>query len=79
MAAKHAPLPHLRSGEVTLLDYAADDARDVVTLAEKEALLLRLAHQAQEQRLEKALLEQGTSRAPGTFLLFHAVEPFPRC
>lgn len=72
MAAKHGPLPHLRSGEVTLLDYAADDARDVVTLSEKEASLLRLAHQVQEQRLEKALLEQGTSHAPGTFFFFFA-------
>ncbi|KAJ5155552.1 hypothetical protein N7492_008355 [Penicillium capsulatum] len=59
MAAKHGPsLPHLRPGEVTLLDYAADDPRDVISLSEKEAQLLQLAHQIQEQRLEKALLEQ---------------------
>lgn len=61
MAAKHGQsLPRLRPGEVTLLDYAADDLRDFVTLSDKEALVLQLANQIQEQRLEKALLEQGT-------------------
>ncbi|KAJ5918858.1 hypothetical protein N7454_010002 [Penicillium verhagenii] len=58
MAPKHAQWPNLRSGELTLLDYAADDTRDVVTLSEKEALILQLAEQIQEQQLEKALLEQ---------------------
>ncbi|KAJ5648205.1 hypothetical protein N7490_004577 [Penicillium lividum] len=58
MATKHGQWPHLRSGELTLLDYAADDTRDVVTLSDKEALVLQLAEQIQEQQLEKALLEQ---------------------
>lgn len=60
MATKHAQLPHLRLGELTLLDYAADDSRDVVTLSDQEALILQLANQFQEQQLEKALLESGT-------------------
>ncbi|KAJ9482717.1 hypothetical protein VN97_g10707 [Penicillium thymicola] len=59
MAAKHGQsLPHLQSGEVTLLDYSADDSRDVVTLSDKEALVLQLYNQVQEQQLEKAFLEQ---------------------
>ncbi|KAJ5950873.1 uncharacterized protein N7479_009286 [Penicillium vulpinum] len=59
MAAKHGhSLPHLQSGEVTLLDYSADDSRDVVTLSDKETLVLQLYNQVQEQRLEKAFLEQ---------------------
>ncbi|KAJ5989410.1 hypothetical protein N7481_004620 [Penicillium waksmanii] len=57
MATKHAQLPHLRLGELTLLGYAADDSRDVVTLSDPEALILQLANQVQEQQLEKALLE----------------------
>lgn len=59
MAPKHGQWPHLRTGELTLLDYAADDTRDVATLSDKEALILQLAEQIQEQQLEKALLEQG--------------------
>lgn len=63
MATKHGQsLPNLHPGEVTLLGYAADDPRDTVTLEDKEALILQLAHQVQEQQLEKALLEQGTIR-----------------
>ncbi|KAJ5760713.1 hypothetical protein N7520_007869 [Penicillium odoratum] len=58
MATKHGQWPHLRAGELTLLDYAADDTRDVVMLSDKEALVLQLAEQIQEQQLEKALLEQ---------------------
>ncbi|KGO36905.1 Centromere protein Cenp-H [Penicillium expansum] len=59
MAEKHGQsLPHLQSGEVTLLDYSADDSRDVVTLSDKEALVLQLYNQVQEQQLEKAFLEQ---------------------
>jgi hypothetical protein len=62
MAAKHGQLlPHLQSGEVTLLDYATDDPRDVITLGHKQALVLQLYHQVQEQQLEKAFLEQSTS------------------
>lgn len=73
MAEKHSqPLPHLRPGEVTLLEYAADDPRDVLSLSEKEALLLQLAHQIEEQRLEKALLEQGTPPV-GTFAFFFSI------
>lgn len=52
--------PHLLANELILLDYAADDIRDIVTLSDKEALVLQLASQVQEQQLEKALLEQGT-------------------
>ena len=60
MAAKHGhSLPHLRPGEVDLLEYAADDVRDSVSLSDKETLILQLANQIQEQRLEKAVLEQG--------------------
>lgn len=60
MATKHGQLPHLRPGELTLLNFAADDPRDVVTLSDQEALILQLANQVQEQQLEKALLETGT-------------------
>ena len=52
---------HLRPPELALLDYATDDARDTVTLADKETAILQLYHQLQDQRLEKALLEQGTT------------------
>ncbi|KAJ5494174.1 hypothetical protein N7463_010261, partial [Penicillium fimorum] len=66
MAAKHGQtLPHLQSGEVTLLDYSADDSRDVVTLSDKEALVLQLYNQIQEQQLEKALLEQELESSSG--------------
>lgn len=51
-------LPHLSPGEVSLLDLAADDPRDVVSLSDKEALILQLYNQIQELELEKALLEQ---------------------
>ena len=57
MATKHGQLPHLRPNELTLLEYAADDSRDIVTLSDQEAQILQLAHQIQEQQLEKALLE----------------------
>jgi hypothetical protein len=76
MAAKHGhSLPHLQTGEATLLDYAADDSRDVVTLSDKEALILKLYDQIQEQQLEKAVLEQGTAcafwfRVPSLILIF---------
>jgi hypothetical protein len=61
MATKLASArPHLLANELTLLNYAADDVRDIVTLSDKEALVLQLASQIQEQQLEKALLEQGT-------------------
>jgi hypothetical protein len=57
MATKLGPA-HLLPAEVTLLGYAADDPRDIAPLTDKEALVLQLANQIQEQRLEKALLEQ---------------------
>ena len=60
-SAKIPSLPHLEEGELALLELAADDARDVVSLSDKEALILQLYHRAQEQKLEKALLEQGMS------------------
>lgn len=52
-------LPHLEEGEVSLLELAADDARDVAPLSDKEAMILQLYHRVQEQKLEKALLRQG--------------------
>ena len=70
-------LPHLNAGELSLVDLAAEDPRDVVALSEKEELILQLHHQIQEQELEKALLQQGT--------LIHACScyispyPVPRC
>ncbi|CAG8280830.1 unnamed protein product [Penicillium salamii] len=66
MAAKHGQsLPHLQTAEVKLLDYAADDSHDVVTLSDKEALVLQLYNQIQEQQLEKAFLEQDLETASG--------------
>ncbi|CAG7928010.1 unnamed protein product [Penicillium olsonii] len=66
MAAKHGQsLPHLQTGEVTLLDYAADYSHDVVTLSDKEALVLQLYNQIQEQQLEKAFLEQDLETISG--------------
>lgn len=78
MATKHGQsLPHLQSGEVTLLDYSADDSRDVVTLSDKEALVLQLYNQVQEQQLEKAFLEQGTSDKSFAMLnFFFFLAPF---
>ncbi|EAW21407.1 centromere protein H [Aspergillus fischeri NRRL 181] len=58
-------LPHLSPGEVSLLDLAADDPRDVVSLSDKEALILQLYNQIQELQLEKALLEQELEPASG--------------
>lgn len=59
-STKAHALPHLNPGELSLLDLAAEDPRDVVALSEKEELILQLHHQIQEQELEKALLQQGT-------------------
>ncbi|EAU35141.1 conserved hypothetical protein [Aspergillus terreus NIH2624] len=64
-SAKARPLPHLDSGEVALVDFAADDPRDNVTFSDKEALILQLYHQIQEQELEKALLQQDTEWLSG--------------
>ncbi|THC99898.1 hypothetical protein EYZ11_000596 [Aspergillus tanneri] len=40
------------------VELVADDSRDTVTFSDKEARILQLYHQIQEQQLEKALLEQ---------------------
>ncbi|RHZ66887.1 centromere protein H [Aspergillus thermomutatus] len=63
--ARIQSLPHLSPGEVSLLDLAADDPRDVVSLSDKEALILQLYNQIQELELEKALLEQDLEPASG--------------
>ncbi|KAL4926274.1 centromere protein H [Aspergillus undulatus] len=48
----------LSSGEVTLLDLAADDPRDNVSFSDKEAAIIQLYRQIEEQELENALLQQ---------------------
>ncbi|RAL01699.1 centromere protein H [Aspergillus ibericus CBS 121593] len=58
-------LPHLNPGEASLLDLATDDPRDAVSLSEREASILQLYQQIQEQQLEKALLEQDTDLLSG--------------
>ncbi|KAL2014189.1 hypothetical protein VTN00DRAFT_1714 [Thermoascus crustaceus] len=57
--------PQLEPDEIALLDLAADDRRDVLSLSDKEALILRLYDQIQEQDLEKALLEQDLEEPSG--------------
>ncbi|KAL4916279.1 centromere protein H (CENP-H)-domain-containing protein [Aspergillus aurantiobrunneus] len=57
-SSKAIALPQLSSDEVTLLDLAADEPRDTVSFSDKEALIIQLYHQTQEQELEKAILEQ---------------------
>jgi hypothetical protein len=69
-SSKARSLPHLSAGEVTLLDLAADDPRDTVSFSGKEATILQLYHQIQEQELEKAILEQG---AYGSLCIVHAL------
>lgn len=57
-----ASLPYLEEGERALVDWAADKARDVVVpavLGDREGMILQLYHRAEEQKLERALLEQG--------------------
>ena len=62
MASANAPsLPHLEPGEVSLLNLATDNPRDTLSLSDREALILQLYNQIQEQKLEKALLEQSTA------------------
>ncbi|GIJ87773.1 hypothetical protein Asppvi_006686 [Aspergillus pseudoviridinutans] len=63
--ARIQSLPQLSPGEVSLLDLAADDPRDVVSLSDKEALILQLYNQIQELELEKAILEQELEPASG--------------
>ncbi|KAI9374687.1 centromere protein H (CENP-H)-domain-containing protein [Aspergillus egyptiacus] len=48
----------LSPAEATLLNLAADDPRDALSLSDKETSVLQLYHQLQEQELEKAVLEQ---------------------
>lgn len=50
----------LTEAETALLDLAADDRREVLSLSSKEELLLQLYEQIQELELELAILEQGT-------------------
>lgn len=60
MASENASsLPHLDQGEVSLLNLVTDNPRDTPPLTDREALVLQLYNQVQEQELEKALLEQG--------------------
>ncbi|EPS29843.1 hypothetical protein PDE_04793 [Penicillium oxalicum 114-2] len=66
MATPHGSTrTHLLSNEQILLSYAADDVQDIVTLSEREELVLQLARQVQEQQLEKALLEQDLESLSG--------------
>lgn len=60
-----ASLPCLEEGEIALLALAADDPRDVMSFADKEALILQLYNQTQEQELEKAILEQEPEQFSG--------------
>ncbi|KAH8426941.1 centromere protein H [Aspergillus melleus] len=57
-SSKARSLPHLDPGEVTLVEIAANDPRDTVSFSDKEASILQLYRQIQEQQLEKALLQQ---------------------
>lgn len=50
----------LTEAEAALLDLAADDRREVLSLSSKEELLLQLYDQIQELELERAILEQST-------------------
>jgi hypothetical protein len=56
-------LSNLDDAETALLDLAADDGH-VLSLSDKEALILRLYDQIQELELEQAVLEQGMQRRP---------------
>lgn len=69
---KSPSLPHLEEGERALLELAADDARDVARLSDKEALILQLYHRVEEQKLEKALLEQGWFSFSTIHILFYS-------
>ncbi|KAL2222861.1 centromere protein H (CENP-H)-domain-containing protein [Thermoascus aurantiacus ATCC 26904] len=61
-----AQQPQLEPDEIALLDLAADDGRrDMLSLSDKEALILRLYDQIQELDLEKALLEQELEEPSG--------------
>jgi hypothetical protein len=53
--------PQLEPYETALLELASSDSPDQLSLSEKESQILQLYDRIQEQELEKALLEQGTS------------------
>ncbi|KAL1968318.1 hypothetical protein VTN77DRAFT_1847 [Rasamsonia byssochlamydoides] len=55
----------LDEAETALLDLAADDRRDVLSLSDKETLILRLYDQIQELELEQAVLEQDLEEPSG--------------
>lgn len=57
----------LDDAESALLDLAADDRRDALSLSDKETLILRLYDQIQELELEQAVLEQGTESIAASF------------
>ncbi|KAF7596461.1 hypothetical protein BBP40_001768 [Aspergillus hancockii] len=63
--AKSHSVPHLSPGEVSLVDLAGDNPNDTVPFSDREALILQLYHQIQEQELEKALLEQDSDLFSG--------------
>jgi hypothetical protein len=73
-SSKGRSLPQLSSGEITLLDLAADDPRDTLSFSDKEALIIQLYHQTQELELEKALLEQGMHLYPFIIRLLTVLE-----
>ena len=50
---------NLEQPEVALLELAADNPRDVLSLSEKEKAILQLYDQIRELDLEQAVLEQG--------------------
>jgi hypothetical protein len=59
-AQRASRLTDLHEAETALLDLAADGRQDVLSLSDKEALILQLYDQIQELELEQAVLEQGT-------------------
>ncbi|KAK1145617.1 hypothetical protein N8T08_004176 [Aspergillus melleus] len=64
-SSKARSLPHLDAGEATLVEIAANDPRDTVSFSDKEASILQLYRQIQEQQLEKALLQQDSQLLSG--------------
>lgn len=62
MASNDSHALGLTTAERALLDLAADDRRDTVSLAPQEELLLQLYNNIQELELERAILEQGQLR-----------------
>ncbi|KAI9041269.1 centromere protein H [Aspergillus affinis] len=64
-SSKTRSLPHLDPGEAVLVEIAANDSRDTVSFSDKEASILQLHRQIQEQQLEKALLQQDSQLLSG--------------